>query len=138
MKTSWFSILQSNVFEFGEQKVTQFVVFECKYLFSIIVFYFHKSDGVQDRYHTHAFNAISIKLWGRYTEYTCNENRWGVGGWGNNLRKEIIRYIPKNCFHKIGNGTGCCTILISGPWEREWKEFKDDKVTLYTWGRVTK
>jgi hypothetical protein len=63
MKTKWFSLFKLNKFYFGNQVVTQFVFFECKYLFSIIFFYFHKTNGTQDRYHTHAFDALSIKLY---------------------------------------------------------------------------
>ena len=93
IKTIYFSLLRYNKFEFGNQFVSQFVIFECKWLFSIILFYFHKSDGAQDRFHTHAFNAISFKLF------------------------------------------GCATILISGPWLKEWKEYVNGRTQVYTWGR---
>lgn len=135
MKTKWFSLLKFNVFEFGEQKVSQFVIFECKYLFSIIIFYFHKCNKTQDRYHTHAFNAISIKLWGKYIEYIYKE---GSGGkeWSIKKRVAIFKYFKRDHFHKIGNSTGCCTILLSGPWSKTWKEVLDNgEVKEYTWGR---
>ena len=48
MKRKSRSLLKYNKFLFGTQPVSQFVVFESKYLFSIIFFYFHKSDGEQD------------------------------------------------------------------------------------------
>ena len=75
MKTRTFSFLKFNRFKFGEQIVTQFVLFELKYLGSIIFFYFHKSQKAQDRFHTHAFNAISVKFFGNYDEHVLiNEN----------------------------------------------------------------
>jgi len=137
MKTRWFSLLKLNKFSFGEQIVFQLVVFECKYLFSIIFFYFPKSDKKQDRYHTHAFKAISIKLFGQYTEYLLND--CPITGWtfSQKNRTEIFKYIPKNHFHSIGNSTGCMTLLLSGPWGKTWKEMivKDRLVKYYTWGR---
>lgn len=142
MKTKWLSVLALNKFTFGDQVVSQFVVFECKYLFSIIIFYFHKTNGIQDRYHTHAFNAVSIKLFGEYTEHTISVNTpkelgkfINVWNFGNNRRTEVFRYIPKDCFHCIGQSSGCMTILLSGPWGKEWKEFVNGKVVTYTWGR---
>lgn len=139
MKNKWISFLKLNVFTFGEQKVSQFVLFECKYLFSIIFFYFHPTKGVQDRYHTHAFNAFSIKLWGEYTELilrTLPYSKWGEALlFSTRRRTEVFRYFPKDCFHAIGESNGCATILFSGPWDQSWEEYKEGKFTTYTWGR---
>lgn len=135
MKTKWFSIFKLNKFEFGKQVVSQFVIFECKYLFSVIIFYFHKSDGVQDRHHTHAFNALSIKLFGTYTEYVYEESEY-TKRWYCRDRTEIVKYFPRDSFHKIGNSTGCATVLFSGPWKKTWKELLDTgEIKEYTWGR---
>lgn len=48
----------------GEQSVTELTILEWKSFFSIKLFNFHKTDGKQDRFHTHAFNAVSILLSG--------------------------------------------------------------------------
>lgn len=134
MKTSWLSILKYNRFEFGKQIVSQFVIFECKYLFSIIIFYFHRCDSTQDRFHTHAFNAVSFKLFGQYTEYLLDENTMKTS---KRIRKNFIQYFPRNSFHMIGNSTGCMTILLSGKWKKQWKEYNINNFsfTKYSWNR---
>lgn len=137
MKNKTFSLLRYNKFEFGDQPVSQFVIFEWKYLFSIIVFYFHKSNGCQDRFHTHAFNAISFKFFGEYTEYILLSE--SPNDYTSKRRTQFFRYFPRNSYHKIGNSNGCMTLLLSGRWKKEWKEFTDDgKIVSYTWGRDRK
>ena len=132
-KNRYFSFLKYNKFIFGNQVVSQFVIFECKWLFSIIFFYFHKSDSSQDRYHTHAFNALSFKLWGEYTEYLLlNELS---GAFKVRRRTNIFQFFPRDSYHKIGNSNGCCTLLLSGPWCNKWKEYNDGEVKHYTLGR---
>jgi len=134
-KNNIFSFLKYNKFTFGDQVVSQFVVFECKWLFSIIFFYFHKSKSSQDRYHTHAFNAFSIKFFGEYTEYILlNENN---GFFKINRRTQIFKYFPRDSYHKIGNSNGCLTMLLSGPWNKDWKEYINGTVVHYNWGRKT-
>lgn len=136
MKGKIFSFLSFNVFEFGDQKVSQFIIFEHKRLFSIIFFYFHKSNKSQDRFHTHAFNAISFKLFGKYTEYILTDEK--IGKYYTKDRIKIIQYFPRNSFHKIGNSTGCATLLFSGPWKKTWKEYYNNKVIEYKWNRFLK
>lgn len=133
-KTKIFSFLKYNKFTFGKQIVSQFVIFECKYLFSLIIFYFHKSNSSQDRFHTHAFNAISIKLIGEYDEYILEDEK--TGNYRIEKRNQTFKYFPRNSYHKIGNSTGCCTILLSGPWQKYWKEYINGKVINYSWGRT--
>lgn len=134
-KNNIFSFLKYNKFTFGDQVVSQFVVFECKWLFSIIFFYFHKSKSSQDRYHTHAFNSFSIKFFGEYTEYILlNENN---GSFKINRRTQIFKYFPRDSYHKIGNSNGCLTMLLSGPWNKDWKEYINGTVVHYNWGRKT-
>ena len=133
MKGRVISFLAYNVFNFGDQKVSQFVIFECKWLFSIIVFYFHKSEGTQDRYHTHAFNALSFKLFGKYNEYVLDDEI--TGKYHIQERKNVIQYFPRDSYHMIGNSTGCSTILFSGPWNKTWKEYKNGEILHYNWNR---
>jgi hypothetical protein len=135
IKTPVFSLFRYNKFTFGDQIVSQFVIFELKFCFSLIVFYFHKSQGEQDRYHTHAFNALSIKLFGEYNEYILDNEK--TGEYHIDRRNKTFKYFPRNSYHKIGNSTGCCTILISGPWKKNWKEYINGKVVHYSWGRQT-
>jgi hypothetical protein len=133
IKTEAFSFLRYNRFEFGEQVISQFVVFEYKWLFSIIFFYFHKSKGSQDRFHTHAFNAISFKIFGMYHEHKLLSEETGF--YQVKQRKNIIQYFPRNSYHRIAQSNGCLTMLLSGPWKKTWKEYIDGKVIHYNWGR---
>jgi len=133
MKLKFISLLKYNKFKFGNQIVSQFVIFECKYLFSIIIFYFHKSDGHQDRFHTHAFNAISFKLFGQYDEHVLIDEN--TGKYDIRRRKQIIQYFPRNSYHRIAKSNGCCTILLSGKWNKTWKEYIDGKIKIYSWNR---
>lgn len=133
MKSRAFSFLQYNKFEFGKQKVSQFVVFECKYLFSVIIFYFHRSNDTQDRFHTHAFDAISFKLFGSYTEYVLLDEK--NGNFESKRRTSIFQFFPRDSYHMIGNSNGCMTLLFSGPWKKTWKEYVSGKVMHYSWNR---
>ena len=102
----------------GEQAVSELTVLEWKKLFSIKLFHFHKTEGKQDRFHTHAFNAVSILLKGDYTEEVLE---------GNTViplkrsRKRFL-FIPANQYHRITKSDGCRTLLITGPWGPEFKE----------------
>jgi hypothetical protein len=136
MKTRILSFLKYNKFTFGDQVVSQFVIFECKYLFSIIIFYFHKSDSSQDRFHTHAFNAFSVKLFGEYTEYLLLDET--TGAFTVRRRTNIFQFFPRDSYHKIGNSNGCMTILFSGRWKRYWKEYISGDIVIYDWGRENK
>jgi hypothetical protein len=133
VKTKSISFLKYNKFEFGKQIVSQFVIFECKWLFSIIIFYFHKTSGSQDRFHTHAFNAWPIKLFGEYDEHILDDET--TGKYHIVRRKKTLMYFPRNSYHRISNSDGCMTLLLSGPWNKTWKEYIDGKVVHYSWGR---
>jgi hypothetical protein len=135
MKGNKLSIFAINSFDFGNRTIYQFVLFEYKPLFSVIFFWFTKSDRVQDRFHTHAFNAISFKLFGRYTEYVLIDEE--SGAFEKNERTQVIKYFPRNSYHAIGQSKrGCLTLLISGPWKATWKEWINGEVKEYNWNRV--
>lgn len=133
IKTDYISFLKLNRFEFGEQKVTQFVVFECKWLGSIIFFYFHKTNHPQDRFHTHAFNAVSFKLFGEYDEHILDNEM--TGEYHVERRTQVIKYFPRDSYHRIANSNGCLTILFSGRWKKYWKEYINGEIVNYTWWR---
>lgn len=133
MKTRSFSLFRYNKFEFGHQPVSQFVIFEWKWAFSIIVFYFHKSKDSQDRFHTHAFNALSFKLFGEYDEHVLEEET--SGAYTVSRRTQFFKFFPRDSYHRIANSNGCSTLLISGPWKKNWKEYINGKVKHYTWNR---
>lgn len=137
MKNKYFSFMKLNKFEYGNRPIYQFIVFECKFIFSIIFFYFPKSFNKQDRFHTHAFNGLSIKLFGAYMEHILLDEN--TGEYETRNRTEIFRWFPKNHYHLIGRSpVNCLTLLLSGPWDDEWKEWKEGEVTHYSWGRELK
>jgi hypothetical protein len=133
IKNRIFSFLRFNRFYFGEQVVSQFVLFEFKFLGSIIFFYFHKSNGSQDRFHTHAFNAVSFKLFGEYDEHVLVDE--SSGEYEIHRRTQFIKYFPRDSYHRIANSNGCMTVLFAGPWKKRWKEYINGKIANYTWGR---
>lgn len=122
-------IFKKQVFEFGEQKVTQFKIFENKKWFSLIIFYFHNSPNKsQDRFHTHAFNALSIRLWGDYEEEFLDKPS------SMRSRKRFL-FIPRDSFHRITRSNGCCTLLLAGKWKKTWLEFKNGEFTEFSHNR---
>lgn len=110
----------------GEQKVSELTILEWKKLFSIKLFNFHKTNGCQDRFHTHAFGALSILLKGDYIEEVVVGNKIVQL---NRSRKRFL-YIPKDSFHRITRSNGCRTLLITGPWGKEFKEMRPIMGTL--------
>lgn len=116
----------------GEFTANQFSIFEHKRLFSIIIYYF-KGNGWQDRFHTHAFNAISIKVFGNYSERILTEKKTET--YHQVIRSRVFKYFPKSTYHMLGKSSGCLTILFSGPWDSTWKEFKGGEEFELTWGR---
>ena len=130
------SIFKYSKFKFGRQHVSQFILFEHKDLFSIIFFYFHKSKYSQDRFHTHAFNALSIKFFGSYTEHVLIQKK-PTENIIKHKRDSIFKYFAKNSYHKIGQSTGCMTMLLSGPWEKTWEEYLENGETItYNQNRI--
>lgn len=117
---------------FGNLIAKQFILFEHKKLFGILFFYFKGEE--QDRFHTHAFNAISIKLFGSYTEGILNEDM----SISYVKRDKVFKYFPRNSYHSINRSNGCCTMLIQGPWRDTWKEYKNGIETTLGWHRKEK
>lgn len=105
----------------GEQSVTELTILEWKKLFSIKFFNFHKTDGKQDRFHTHAFGAVSILISGDYIEEVIDKHKNVTPL--KRSRKRCL-YIPANQYHRITRSSGCRTLLITGPWGSEFKELR--------------
>jgi hypothetical protein len=105
----------------GDQAVTELTILEWKRFFSIKLFNFHKTDGKQDRFHTHAFNAVSILLSGDYVEEIVDELDNIVPL--KRSRKRFL-FIPANQYHRITKSDGCRTLLITGPWGEKFKELR--------------
>lgn len=115
----------------GEQLVSEHTLLEWKPLFSIKLFNFHRTDGSQDRFHTHAFNAISFLLKGNYIEEVIEDGRVVRL----NRNRSRVLFIPADQYHRITRSAGCRTLLITGPWGAEFKELRS--VDGYQFQEVT-
>lgn len=105
----------------GEQAVTELTILEWKRFFSIKLFDFHPTTGKQDRFHTHAFNALSILLSGDYTEEVV---KYGTAVHQLKRSRKRFLYIPANEYHRITKSNGCRTLLITGPWGNAFRELR--------------
>jgi hypothetical protein len=115
--------------DLGEQSVTELTILEWKRFFSIKLFNFHPTTGKQDRFHTHAFRALSILLSGDYVEEIIDKSGNVV-----ELKRSRSRllFIPKDSYHRVTRSTGCRTLLITGEWGDEFKELRvtpEDEMT---------
>jgi hypothetical protein len=106
--------------DLGDQSVTELTILEWKRFFSIKLFNFHPTTGDQDRFHNHAFNAVSILLSGDYMEEIID---YGQIVPLKRSRKRLL-FIPKDSYHRITKSNGCRTLLITGPWGKEFKELR--------------
>ncbi len=114
----------------GVGNIKRFTIIEIKYLGGIIVNIFNTSN--QDRFHSHAFNALSWMIRGHYYEDVIVD--------GNLLKLKKIersRFIPRNYIHKITKSSpNAMSITFEGPWESTWNEYFDNgRIKTYSWGR---
>jgi hypothetical protein len=122
--------------QLGQHVSHQFIVFEHKRLFSIVFYYFPRQNRWQDRLHSHAFNALSVRVFGDYTEAVANVPSvpQNVAISSRRNRGRFFR-IPAGRVHGIGPSEGCLVMVLTGPWSPTWKEYKDGKVRELGWGR---
>lgn len=127
--------------ELGDGHIIQYTLFESKRLFSII-FYNWKTIK-QNRFHSHAFNAIAFLLSGQYEEETYSVvKRNVINQW---LKP---RFLPRHYCHRILKAApNTWTLVLVGPWSKYWYEFFDNAKEVgagnkyyecwvkYTWGR---
>lgn len=113
----------------GVGNIKRFTILEFKHVFGIIVNVFNTVD--QDRFHSHAFHAMSLMIRGYYLEDVIEGNEV--------VTKKITksRFIPKNYIHKIKESSkNAMSITFEGPWESTWNEYFDNgRIKTYTWGR---
>jgi hypothetical protein len=84
------------------------------------------------------FASIAVLLCGWYWEDVLFED--GDGEPVANLVNQPLwpRFLKKNYCHAIGRSKpGTITLVLSGPWGKEWKEYfpEADKTVIYGWGR---
>lgn len=129
-------LLSYKAIRLGDLTAHQLTVFEHKRLFSLILYYF-RGDGWQDRYHDHAFDAISIRVFGRYRERVLLDERTGERLERDRSDRRVMLF-RRSCFHMLGiSPGGCLTILLAGPWGPTWREWKDGRTRTLRWGRRT-
>ena len=120
--------------ELGEGHILQYTIFEHKKFGGIWIY--NWKTIIQNRFHTHAFNAIAFLLWGSYTEAVLDND-------GTIIEKEVNqwmkpRFLPMDYTHKILKAKpNTWTIVFFGKWKETWKEYFEDTNTwvTYTWGR---
>ena len=138
MKIGNLTIFQKKEVELGDGHVNQYILFEHKRLFSIIV-YGWEEVGDQMRAHSHAFNLWAILLNGGYEEYVYTDSSNGVKRRLNKVYNKFVpRFIGKNYNHQIIKALpNTWTVLITGPWQANWVEYFSDSDTTvtYSWGR---
>jgi hypothetical protein len=129
--------------ELGDGHITQYTIFESKYLFSIILYNWKTIR--QNRFHSHAFSALAFLLRGQYEEETYSK---GV------IKKKVVnqwlkpRFLPQHYCHRILKADPhTWTLVLVGPWSKYWYEFFDNAKEVnaedkyyecwvkYTWGR---
>ncbi len=106
--------------------VMGFFLVEIKSLFSIVLLRFSK--GSREEYHSHAFNAVTIWLWGHVHEHHLYSYplTWKGGQ---------LKYTPRSCFHKVEAITDTWALCFRGPWKDIWHESRAGNLVMLTHGR---
>jgi len=125
-------VLHVDTVAIGEGYIKRYTLVELKWFGGLILNVYHTRE--QDRFHTHAFSAVSLMLWGHYRESILLP----TGQTTSRVRKAPdICYLPRSLCHKIMESTpGAVSITLMGPWHKTWKEIhQGNKVRTFTWGR---
>lgn len=133
-KSLSFNICKKSKVALGIGHVVQFILFEWKYLFSIIFYKWHTVDQV--RFHTHAFPAVAILLKGSYEEEGMDLD--GTVRRRTVNQRFVPRWLPRDYTHRIlESEPGTRTLVLAGRWKSYWFEYFEDTETwvMYEWGR---
>ena len=123
-------VLHFDRVKLGEGYVDRWTLFELKWLGSVIVNVFNTI--AQDRFHTHAFAALSIMLRGEYDEQIVS----GSGVKRRTRRGDVV-FLQRTLNHRLMRSSpNAMSITICGPWAPTWTEtFLSGKTRRLTWGR---
>lgn len=118
----------------GVGDIARFTIFEWKPIGGIIINVFNTTD--QNRFHTHAFPAVSLMLRGTYEEDVMDLETPGHPVHTKHTSLGF-RFIPRQYCHKIRKSSkNAVSITFEGPWKAIWAEYFDNgRVKEYTWGR---
>jgi hypothetical protein len=116
-----------------ESNVTGYWLFECKSVFSIVLLRFDK--GSREKYHNHAFHAVSWILSGSLKEKVLHKYHAHI----EKLYPSILPiFTSRNRLHKVfGVAEKTWVLSFRGPWTTYWKEYSTEtgKFTTLTNGR---
>lgn len=128
----WGKFLHLDRVELGIGPIHRFTIFEFKPIGGVIINVYNTIS--QNRFHTHAFNAVSIMLRGWYEEEIKHRN----GLITRRTRDTDIRYLSRHTFHRImASSPNAVSVTFCGPWVKTWLEqFDDGRKIRYTWGRI--
>jgi quercetin dioxygenase-like cupin family protein len=106
--------------------VTGLFLVEIKPLFSIVLLRFSK--GSREAYHSHAFNALTVWLYGRVLEHMLSgETLTWRGG--------QVKLTPRDVFHRVEAIETSYALCFRGPWSDTWQESRLGRLITLTHGR---
>lgn len=114
--------------------VTGYWLIEWKRAFSIVLLHF--SPGSREAYHSHAFNAITLWFKGTVREEDVFAKLF-PGSEPKTWKPGQIKLTGRSKFHRVIAGDkGAWALSIRGPWQKNWQEYKNDRLINLTSGRV--
>ena len=113
-----------------DSPVIGWFLIEWKALFSIVLL---KFPDTREAYHSHAFNALTIWLKGKVTEYYLDGVQWSSRPW----RAGQIKITKRDTVHKVVPFETAWALSFRGPWCDWWVEYvpKEKKWIELTHGR---
>lgn len=114
--------------------VKAYCLIEWKRFFSICLLKF--KDGTREAFHSHAFNALSWVIKGKFVEERYYD--YGYGYEGEVIKKKYLpslfpKFTSRNNVHRVNSIGETWVFSIRGPWKDTWVEYRNDqkeKVTL--------
>lgn len=113
----------------NESHVTGFFIIESKPLFSIVLLHFR--NGTREAFHSHAFNAATWVLKGKFLEKKLDGTE--------TLFEPSVKpkLTSRDCFHKVFSYGDTWALSFRGPWSKTWREYlpQEERFVTLTNGR---
>jgi len=116
-----------------QSNVDAFFLIEVKSLFTVALLRFNAVEA-PERFHTHAFNALTWWLWGSAYEES-NPVQRGCGHiidhreYGRSILPKVT---PRDLMHRVVPRTTSWALTIRGPWRKRWKELRGPELREVT------